>query len=88
MPDSIPIPITLLAETRAALDAALCVAEGSPETYGQVVRVRAKLDEVINEKSLEAARKSDTIQRRSELKKIKDEILTLARRLEKVEKAA
>lgn len=47
MPDSISIPLDLLTETRAALDAALCVAQDEPETYGKVVKVRAKLDEVM-----------------------------------------
>jgi hypothetical protein len=88
LPDSVPIPLDVLAETQAALDCALALAEESPEAYGKVAKARANLDAVINEKSVETPQKSDTIQRRSELKKVRDELLTLARRLEKVEKAA
>lgn len=87
MAESIPIPLDLLAETRQALDAAALLLRAHPAAT-QIEKARAKLDEVVGEKSLEATKKSDTIQRRSELKKVRDELLTLARRLEKVEKAA
>jgi len=46
MPESVAIPLDLLAETRQALEAALALAESAPETYGKVARVRAKLDEI------------------------------------------
>jgi hypothetical protein len=88
MTDSVPIPLDVLAETQAALDCALALVEESAEAYGKVMKARAKLDAVINEKSVEKSQTGDTIQRRSELKKVRDELLTLARRLEKVEKAA
>jgi hypothetical protein len=51
MPESISIPLDLLTETRSALDAALAVASPSAEAYGEVVKVRAKLDEAIGGKS-------------------------------------
>jgi hypothetical protein len=87
LPDSISIPTDLLAETKAALDAALSLASDSPEAYGKVAKVRAKLDEAISEIPVNDTKKSDILTR-SELKKVRDELLTLARRIEKVERAA
>jgi hypothetical protein len=88
LPDSIPIPLDLLTETRDALDAALRLSfsygaqnSAAEEAARKVSTAKAKLDGCLSGKS-------DTIQRRSELKKVRDELLTLARRLEKVERAA
>jgi hypothetical protein len=48
MPDSIPIPLDLLTETRDALDAALLCAQDSPEAYGKVLRAKANLGECLS----------------------------------------
>lgn len=51
MSDLISIPADLLAETRAALDAALCIVEGSPDVYAKVAASEAKLAAIIRGKS-------------------------------------
>lgn len=76
MSESIPVPLDLLAETRSALDAALsCVGSAHPACT-QLEKARAKIDEVI-------AEKSDTI---SPDKKRQEGYLLL-RRLDEVKRA-
>jgi hypothetical protein len=79
VPESVQIPIDLLAETRAALDAAL---SGSADARERAAKVKAKLEIVAGGGEVCSTMK------RTELKKVRDELLTLARRLEKVERAA
>jgi hypothetical protein len=73
LPDSVPIPLDVLAETQAALDAALrltfaCGAQNydAENAARQVRKAKAKLAQALNEKSVETPQKSDTIQGRSE----------------------
>lgn len=66
MPDSVPIPLDVLAETQAALDAALSMEQRAFGAHGLLAEARAKLEAALNEKSMETPLKSDTIQRRSE----------------------
>lgn len=71
MTDSIPIPLSLLTETRSALDAALAVAPQSAEAYGQVARVRAKLDaEIVKIRVSESASRDNIRLKRKALSAI------------------
>jgi hypothetical protein len=61
MTDSVPIPLDVLAETQAALDAALVVAQDSPETYGKVLRAKANLGDCLSNKSIRTAPNCDSM---------------------------
>lgn len=61
MPDSVPIPLDVLAETQAALDCALALAEESPEAYGKVAKARARLVDCLSNKAIKAAPNCDSI---------------------------